>query len=110
MKIYFLDDTPIFLHQYKVIFQDCKTFSNFNDAMLAVHEDPPDIFVCDLVMPDVDGWMVVDAINELYPNIKIIIATSMSGPEQKQYAELKGYRFWCKSGPISLKRFISETK
>lgn len=51
-----------------------------HEGLAAIHEDPPDLILLDLMMPDMDGWEVYKAIQEDHKtnNIPILIITAKS--------------------------------
>jgi two-component system OmpR family response regulator len=60
---------------------EVETFYGARPAMRRAHECPPDILVTDIVMPDMDGIMLAEAVLKQNPNCRVIL---MSGnPEWK---------------------------
>jgi CheY-like chemotaxis protein len=105
--IYFLDDCAFQLNLYASIFPNSRVFAISDALYKALEIEQPDIFVCDLILTDEDGWTVASRVHELYPKIKIVIATANKYSTQKDYAEIKGYTFWHKSSEVSLRSVIN---
>ena len=108
MKLFILDDDYAQLNNYKVHFPSAMLFWQIPTFRSTVRLNKPDILICDLVMPETDGWRMSDWVLELCPNCKVIIATSHEGDEQRILAESKGYGFWKKSADYeSLKELVA---
>jgi len=45
-------------------------------ALAAVREDPPDLILLDLKLPDIDGLQVLRQIKELSPHLQVLIMTA----------------------------------
>ncbi len=110
MKIFALDDVQQHLTIYNKMFGAIGflTPGKLLDAMI---HDQPDLFLCDLVMPNFDGWVMIRAARELCPKMPIIVATSKCDISQKQLATQLGCLFWCKDGNYrSLRDMITEVE
>jgi diguanylate cyclase (GGDEF)-like protein len=59
------------------------TASNGEEALAAVHADPPQLILCDVMMPGIDGYEVARRIkrDESLPFIPIILVTALSETE-----------------------------
>jgi diguanylate cyclase (GGDEF)-like protein len=59
------------------------TASNGEEALTAVHADPPQLILCDVMMPGIDGYEVARRIkrDESLPFIPIILVTALSETE-----------------------------
>ena len=55
---------------------DVETFYDARLALLKVQDCPPDLLVSDIVMPEVDGIMLAEAVRKQNPGCKVIL---MSG-------------------------------
>jgi DNA-binding NarL/FixJ family response regulator len=51
------------------------TALNGREALLKIADSPPDLMLCDLNMPEMDGIELVKIVKEQYPDIKIIVLT-----------------------------------
>jgi two-component system, NtrC family, response regulator AtoC len=52
------------------------TASTGDAALAAVREDPPDVILLDLKLPDIDGLQVLRQIKELSPHLQVVIMTA----------------------------------
>ena len=59
-------------------FQVIGQASNGQEALEIIKENPPDIIISDIVMPQIDGIELTKLIQEKYPQIQIIILSSYS--------------------------------
>ena len=110
MIIYALDDIQQHLKIYTVA-HGAIGFSSASKLIQAMMEEKPDLFICDLVMPGIDGWTVIHIVRELYPKLPIIVATSRCDFVQKQMADLMKCKFWCKDGNFqALRDLIQEVR
>ncbi|MFV0381495.1 MAG: response regulator [Breznakia sp.] len=50
--------------------------SNGREALTIIEREKPHIVLCDIVMPDIDGFSLSRKIREKYPDIKIIVLSS----------------------------------
>jgi two-component system response regulator QseB len=59
------------------------TAANGEEALAAVHADPPQLILCDVMMPGIDGYEVARRIkrDESLPFIPIILVTALSETE-----------------------------
>jgi diguanylate cyclase (GGDEF)-like protein len=54
--------------------------SNGAEALQLMDEEPFDLVVSDVVMPDVDGYELCRQVKERYPNVPVVLLTSMTDP------------------------------
>ena len=68
------------------------------EALNMIRQNPPDLVVTDLMMPDMDGLELVEAIRADYPGLPVILATAYGSEEVVVRALRKGavnYVVWC---------------
>lgn len=51
------------------------SFSNGNDALKYMEDHLPDIVICDLDMPIIDGFDLTKQIKQRYPTVKVIFCS-----------------------------------
>ena len=69
-----------------------KTVTNGEECLRALNEGIPDLILLDLMMPDMNGWQVLDIIlgNTKWRNIPIFIISGAGNTEFKEQAENLG--------------------
>ena len=108
MKIYALDDASIFRTMYRS-YLGADTYCTADGLLATMKMDRPDVFICDLVMPDMTGWEVIKRVQTMYPGLPIIVATTESEYVQREYAASQGCYFWYKGdSPSILKHIVAE--
>ena len=61
---------------------------NGREALSSIVENSPDILFLDIMMPELDGFQVVEAVHQLKPVPRIFIMTAKSlTPQEKIYLE-----------------------
>ena len=76
-------------------------------ALAAIDQDPPDVLLLDLKMPDLDGLEVLASLKEKYPNLAVIILTGHGSFEAgRQGMELGAYDYIMK--PVDLNLLIGK--
>jgi CheY-like chemotaxis protein len=73
---------------YLKVIRDGGEFSDY----IKNNENPPDLIVMDFNLPKMHGREILKLIktNELYKNIPVVILTTSSAPEDKNYAMVMG--------------------
>src|SRR3954467_7841097 len=70
------------------------TAGNGSEALAAVQETPPDLILLDVMMPDVDGWAVLDQLKTLlgkpFSDIPVILLTALGGPLDRVKGGIEG--------------------
>ncbi len=111
MKIYAIDDEPIHLLIYERAY-GATTFQSPGALIDALCREQPDLLISDLMMPKVDGWTIVSIARNIYPDLPIIIGTSMDDFVQKQCAKHKGCLYWIKGAENlpTLRQLVEEIR
>lgn len=81
-KIMFIDDDPLILRRlHQIVDWNLLGLEVIKDAMdgisafRQVTREQPDIIICDINMPNMDGLTLAQSIKNIYPEIKFIILT-----------------------------------
>jgi two-component system response regulator VicR len=108
--VYAIDDDKVARNIYQKTLSDdfsIHTFERHEELIKAVKSLTPDLLICDLVMPWLDGWAVIDLLKELKVTFPIIVATSLSGKEYEVACDFNNVSYWCKvTGAVKLKELI----
>ncbi len=105
MIVYALDDYAGFRDIYRKLL-GAEIFSNAADLLTAIKLDKPDLFICDLIMPDMDGWTVVEMVRKLYDDLPVIVSTSSNTAENRFLADMYKCDFWAKG--TDLKKLVKK--
>ncbi len=74
------EDDPVLLKAYQQKFSTTKykvhLATNGEEAINIIRKNPPDIFICDIMMPQYDGWWVLDQLKEIAASFPIIVLTN----------------------------------
>jgi DNA-binding NtrC family response regulator len=57
------------------------TARNGTEALAIIAENEPDIMISDMVMPEMDGIKLLDAVSKKYPDISVIMITAQKVQE-----------------------------
>ena len=81
-RIMFIDDDSLILRRLHQIlkweelgFEILPDALNGAAALERIQEMPPDVIVCDINMPEMDGLTLAEKVKELYPGIQYILLT-----------------------------------
>ena len=70
------------------------TAGNGSEALEAVKESPPDLILLDVMMPDVDGWTVLEQLKSQlgkpFSDIPVILLTALGGPLDRVKGGIEG--------------------
>lgn len=84
-KILMIDDDPFIADMYVLKFRDeqfeIETAHNGKDGLKKIEEFKPDIILLDVVMPDMDGFQVLEEIKKKGVPHKIILLTNLGQKE-----------------------------
>lgn len=92
--IYCIDDSPDDLSYLEELLKnqyDTKCFSSAKSALLSLDSEEPDIIICDLIMPDIDGFQFAKNYNELYSHRDTIIIFLSSIDDPDKISEMLNY-------------------
>lgn len=115
-KILVVDDNPVMQKLYRRIFENAsyevrEAFSG-EECLKSVAAGRPDIILMDVILPDADGKLLVEQINEnkSIPNIPVIFVTNtLSAEKDKGYETIIidgcSYRAFAK--PIHVSKLLS---
>lgn len=75
---------------------DVLSASNGPDALEIAKQSVPDLIVLDLMMPEMDGFEVIDKLkgNDVTRDISVIVLTGVAEREKIQYALDKGVQYY----------------
>jgi DNA-binding response OmpR family regulator len=83
IEILLIDDDPDFSIMLRTLLRgrdfQVRSVYTGDDGIEACHEDPPDVVVLDLLMPNYDGWEVCEKIRE-FSDVPIIILSALGAP------------------------------
>ena len=88
-----IEDDPDMMQQIKgeigILFCT-RCFASGNDALLGLEQNPPALVICDVMLPDTDGYEVVRTLrkNELTSRVPVIMLTALDGDTHR----LKAYK------------------
>ena len=86
---------------------DTATASSGVAALKAIEQDPPDVLVLDLKMPDLNGLEVLARVKESFPSIEVIILTGHGSFEAgKEGMEQGAFDYIMK--PVDLNQLIGK--
>ena len=92
LKILVVEDHVDFQYMIKMVLQDhFEVHSAFNGAEALRHLEKynlPDLIVCDLMMPDMDGWQLIAKIkaHEAYSSIPILVVSALHNAQSRHKA------------------------
>jgi len=112
--ILLVDDEPMILLSFGTILRksginNFQTIEDSRDVMAAIEEQPVSTVVLDLNMPHVSGIELLEKINELYPEILVIVVTATDEIETAVTCMRSGaFDYLVK--PVEMNRFISSIR
>ena len=83
IEILLIDDDPDFAIMLRTLLRgrdfQVRSVYTGDDGIEACREDPPDIVILDLLMPNMDGWEVCERIRT-FSNVPIMILSALGAP------------------------------
>jgi twitching motility two-component system response regulator PilH len=95
-RILIVDDTPALLDVVRVCLEDqgytVRTCLESRRAVQMARDEPPDVIMLDVVMPEVSGWDVLAELrtNPAFQRTPVIVCTAYVAEALGRLAELKG--------------------
>ena len=81
-RVIVIDDNEILLRAWRKILsrQDCEPFltTNPQEALSLLKGDEQDVLIVDVVMPQMDGFELIQKAQEISPRVRIIMTTGYS--------------------------------
>jgi two-component system chemotaxis response regulator CheB len=84
VRVLIVDDTPLVRHVISELvaqetgFEVVGTAENGREALTRIHLLKPDLVILDIEMPVMDGWETLQAIQFSYPELAVIVFSSLS--------------------------------
>lgn len=79
-KVVIVDDSRFQLHQVERILKelglDVTAFLNGNEALKHLEDHQCDCLFTDLLMPEIDGFQLTQAVKERFPGLEIVVLTA----------------------------------
>jgi twitching motility two-component system response regulator PilH len=95
-RILVVDDTPALLDLIRKCLEEegyhVRTCLESRNAVQMAREDPPDVIMLDVVMPEVSGWEVLASLrtDPAFARTPVIVCTAYVAEAMGRLAELKG--------------------
>lgn len=97
IKILVVEDEAVVLHTLQLILKQHGyqvTGARDGAEALADHASPPDILLCDINLPDMDGIQIALKLKDRYPRLRVVLLSGeISSAELLDDAREKGYHF-----------------
>ena len=79
-RIYVVDDEPDMVELLATVLKgeghEIETYTDGRAALARVLEEPPDLLLLDLMMPDLDGFALLERVDQAELTVPIIIVTA----------------------------------
>jgi DNA-binding response OmpR family regulator len=93
-SILLIDDEPRLRHNLQILLQSegyrVTTAENGAEGIQKVHEEPFDLVITDLVMPNMDGFRVLEYLRDHFPDVVVVAITAYVSPESAIEAVRRG--------------------
>lgn len=110
LKILIIEDDEILIDVFgKILYKEgfiVKAAKSFNEAFDLIKNYDFDIYIIDLILPDIDGWSLYLKIKELKEQFKVIFITGYINT--KLAKEIKDKKFPIIFKPFSVRELIEE--
>ena len=105
VRVLIVDDDRDVLEAFDAAFQaegaDTLCVQDGNEAVRVCHEDPPDLVILDLMLPQRSGFLVLEKIKGHEDSPAVIMVTANEGRRHQAYAESLGAdRYLLKPVPL----------
>jgi two-component system, chemotaxis family, chemotaxis protein CheY len=100
LRILAIDDSRTIRSLVQKVMHDagfqCALADDGVQGVAKFHEDPPDVVITDINMPNLDGYGVISAIRggSVHRNVPILVLTTESAPHLKARAREAGATGW----------------
>ncbi|KVT59505.1 hybrid sensor histidine kinase/response regulator [Burkholderia ubonensis] len=96
LRVLVVEDHPasglMLADQFRELGVDATIVANGEQALAAFDRNRFDFVLTDLGLPDMDGWMLADAIRERNAHVPIVAMTAHAGPDEQQRCAAAGVR------------------
>jgi CheY-like chemotaxis protein len=97
-RILVVEDEGVVLHTLELILKQhgfsTKGARNGSDAIACVDTFLPDILLCDINLPDIDGIQVSLAVRDILPEVRVVLLSGeISSSELLEDAKRQGHHF-----------------
>lgn len=113
-KILIAEDDKFLIAAYKAKFAkagfDLKIVTDGKEALDALKSYTPDVMLVDLIMPNKDGFAVLEEMgkNPAYAAIPVIVASNLGQKEDVQKAKALGARDFIVKSDVSLDEIVKK--
>lgn len=114
-KVLIIDDEMLMRTTIKILLSNYNIETilapNGNEGILLAEKEKPDIILLDLMLPDIDGWKVLEKVREnpQTENIPIVIFSAMDLNIEKEETKKKGIVSIIRK-PFQLKQLLNALK
>ena len=90
-KVLAVDDNPVFLNLLEDIlkrkgYENVRTSTSGKEALNLIKEDPPNLVLLDMKMPEMDGIETLKEIRKINPDLKVIMLTAVDSANLEREA------------------------
>ena len=109
MKVLIIDDSIFTLELHKALVENCHEIpllaESGSKALEIYQAQKPEIILCDIMMPEMDGYEVFSILKEINPDVFLyFISAEMTAFAQKKARDMKASGFYQK--PIGVKEIL----